>query len=148
MQISGSKIRLWYARIVMGFAFLIYAFLASLYAFNPLDGIEMFGVSLSGEAHSITFLRTGLGTLFSSLFLASAIGLVRPKLFMTCLTIIVTVMAIIVALRLYGLAIDGVTDKNLSELRNEGSFWLLFVTAWIAHPRDLAEAPRDGITAP
>ena len=129
-----TKLRLWYARLVMVLAALMYGFLASLYAFNPLAGIDMFGVSLSGEAHSVTFLRTGVGAMFSSLFLASLIGLARPKLFMTCLTIIAGVMTIIVTLRIYGLSVDGVTDKNLSELRTEGLSWLFFVSGWLSYP--------------
>ncbi|MEQ8734947.1 MAG: hypothetical protein RIC29_08490 [Rhodospirillaceae bacterium] len=132
---SSTKLRLWYARLVMGLALIIYGFLASLYAFNPLAGIDMFGVSLSGEAHSVTFLRTGVGAMFSSLFFAALIGLARPKLFMTCLTIIVGVMTIIVALRVYGLIVDGITDKNLSELRTEGLSWLFFVSGWVSYPR-------------
>ena len=130
-----TKLRLWYARLVMVLAALMYGFLASLYAFNPLAGIDMFGVNLSGEAHSVTFLRTGVGAMFSSLFLASLIGLARPKLFMTCLTMIVGVMTIIVVLRVYGLSVDGVTDKNLSELRTEGLSWILFISGWLSYPR-------------
>lgn len=135
MSINSSSLRLWYARIVMVSAVLIFAFLASLYAFNPTAGIDMFGVSISGEPHSITFLRTSLGAMFSGLFFASAIGLVKPRLFMTCLTIVISFMATIVGLRLYGLAIDGITDTNLSELRNEGLFLLFFISGWLSHPR-------------
>jgi hypothetical protein len=131
----ASPIRLWYARVIMALALLMFAFLAQLYAFNPLNGIDMFGVSLSGEAHSITFLRTGLGAMFSSLFFCCLIGLVKPQHFLTCLTFVVGVMTMIVALRLYGLAVDGVTPKNMSELRNEGLGWLIFLSGWIAYPR-------------
>ncbi|NKB43900.1 MAG: hypothetical protein GKS03_06430 [Alphaproteobacteria bacterium] len=141
MKIDTAKLRLWYARAVMTYAVLIFAFLSALYAFNPLAGIDMFGVSLSGEAHSITFLRTSLGAMFSGLFFASAIGIVRPRLFMTCLTIVVGFMTMIVALRLYGLTIDGVTPKNLSELRNEGLSLLVFMSGWIAHAS--ITGPRD-----
>ena len=145
MPSQSDNVRLWYARAVMTFAVLIFGFLAGLYAFNPLAGIDMFGVSLSGEAHSITFLRTGLGAMFSSLFLASTIGLARPKLFMTCLTILVGVMTIIVALRLYGLDVDGITDKILSELRTEGISLLIFVSGWVAHPRISDSQQREAL---
>ncbi len=133
---SGGKVRLWYARVIMGLCVLMFAFLAQLYAFTPLNGIDMFGVSVSGEAHSVTFLRTSLGAMFSSLFFASVIGLVRPKLFYPCLTFVVGVMAMIVALRLYGFAVDGITDTNISELRNEGIGWLIFLSGWLAYPRN------------
>lgn len=135
MPARSDTLRLWYARVVMTYAVVIFAFLSILYAFNPLAGIDMFGVSLSGEAHSITFLRTSLGAMFSSLFFASAIGLLRPRLFLTCLTIVVGAMTMIVTLRLYGLAVDGVTAKNISELRTEGLSLLVFISGWIAYPR-------------
>ena len=132
---NTGKIRLWYARVIMGLCVLMFAFLAQLYAFTPLNGINMFGVSVSGEAHSITFLRTSLGAMFSSLFFASVIGLARPKLFYPCLTFIIGVMTMIVVLRLYGFAVDGITPTNISELRNEGIGWLIFLSGWLAYPR-------------
>lgn len=131
----APQIRLWYARVVMAGSVIMFAFLANLYAFNPLNGIDMFGVTLSGEPHSVTFLRTGLGAMFTSMFLASVIGLVRPQLFLTCLTVVVGIMTVIVALRVLGLSVDGVSEKNLSELRNEGIGWLIFLSGWLAYPR-------------
>lgn len=120
----------------MALAVVLFGFLAQLYAFTPLDGIDMFGISVSGEAHSITFLRTGVGGMFASLFLASLIGLVRPRLFYPCLTFIVGVNAMIVLLRLYGLAVDGITPTNISELRDEGIGWLVLFSGWLACPRN------------
>ena len=139
MPLNILKLRLWYARSVMALACLMFAFLANLYALTPLSGIDMFGVSVSGDAHSITFLRTGVGTLFVGLLLASVMGLVRPKLFLTCLTIIVIAMTIIVSLRLYGIAFDGMSEKNMSELQTESFSWLLFLSGWIAYPRHTAQ---------
>ena len=136
---NTGKIRLWYARVIMGLCVLMFAFLAQLYVFQPLNGIDMFGVSVSGEAHSITFLRTSLGAMFASLFFTSVIGIARPKLFFTCLSFIVGVMTLIVALRLYGFAVDGITDTNISELRNEGIGWLIFLSGWLAYPRNTQE---------
>ena len=119
----------------MALAVFLFAFLAYLYAVTPLNGIDIFGVTLSGEPHSVTFLRTGLGAMFTSLFLTSALGLLRPSQFLTCMTFVVGVMTVIVALRLFGLALDGVSAKNLSELQTEGLCWLIFVSGWLAYPR-------------
>lgn len=44
-------------------------------------------------------------------------------------------MTVIVALRVLGLSVDGVSDKNMSELRNEGIGWLIFLSGWLAYPR-------------
>lgn len=135
MQVNTHKIRLWYAHGVLGFAALLFSFLAQLYVLTPLNGIDMFGVSVSGEAHSITFLRTGVGAMFSSLLVASVTGLARPKLFYTCISIVVTTMTLIVAIRLFGLSVDGITDKNLSELRTESASWLIFLSGWLSYPK-------------
>lgn len=135
MQINTHKIRLWYARGVLGVAALLFAFLAQFYVLTPLNGIDMFGVSVSGEAHSITFLRTGVGAMFSSLLVASVVGLAKPKLFHTCISIVVIAMTLIVAIRLYGLSVDGVTDKNLSELRTESTSLLIFLSGWLSYPK-------------
>ncbi|MDG2319099.1 MAG: hypothetical protein P8L79_02460 [Rhodospirillaceae bacterium] len=129
----SGRIRLWYARVIMGL--LMFLFLAQLYAFTPLNGIDMFGMTLSAEAHSITFLRTSLGAMVSCLFFCCLIGLVRPQHFLTCLTFVVDVITMIVALRLYGFAVNGITPKNISELRNEGLGWLIFLSGWIAYPK-------------
>ncbi|MDG2243636.1 MAG: hypothetical protein P8L66_09085 [Rhodospirillaceae bacterium] len=110
------------------------------YAFNPMAGIDMFGVSISGEPHSITFLRTSLGAMFYGLFFTFAIGLVRPHLFVTGLTVVIGFMTAIVVWRFYGLAIGGITDTNLSELRNEGLFLLFFISGWVSYPRSSSEA--------
>ncbi len=129
--------RLWYARAVLALAAFLFSFLAYLYAVTPLNGIDMFGVTISGEPHSVTFLRTGLGAMFTSLLITSVLGLVRPSLFLTCLSFVVGVMTVIVALRVFGLAVDGVSAKNLSELQTEGVCWLIFVSGWLAYPRSV-----------
>jgi hypothetical protein len=41
----------------------------------------------------------------------------------------------VVAVRLFGIAVDGVSQMQLSELRNEGLSWLLFVASLVACPR-------------
>lgn len=135
MQMNAPKIRLWYARGVLGLAALLFAFLAQLYVFTPLDGIDMFGVTVSGEAHSITFIRTGVGAMFAGLLITSVVGLARPQLFHMCISIIVIAMTLIVTIRLYGLSVDGITEKNLSELRTESASWLIFVSGWLSYPK-------------
>jgi hypothetical protein len=49
--------------------------------------------------------------------------------------VLVIFNACVVAVRLFGIALDGVSDKQMSELRNEGLSWLLFVAAYLACPR-------------
>jgi hypothetical protein len=130
-----QKSRLWFARVVMLYAFAIFAFLAYLYIAQPLENIARFGVSASGVPESINFFRAGPGALFAGMAVAAAYGLARPAHLVSCLWILVLFNGCVVAVRLLGIAVDGVTPLQLSELRDEGLSWLLFVTALVAHPR-------------
>ncbi|MEQ1802247.1 MAG: DUF4345 family protein [Gammaproteobacteria bacterium] len=130
-----NNARLWFARIVTVYALLIFAFLASLYVFEPLDHIARFGVSASGVPESINFLRAGPGALFLGMMLYAAWGLAQPGELRRCLWVLVVLNGCVVAVRLLGIAVDGVSPMQLSELRDEGLSWLLFVAALLAHPR-------------
>lgn len=127
--------RLWFARLVVGYALMIFAFLAYLYVFQPLDHIARFGISASGAPESINFLRAGPGALFLGMTLFAAYGLALPRRLLTCLWVLVVLNACVVGVRLLGIAVDGVSPMQLSELRDEGLSWLLFVAALVAYPR-------------
>jgi len=134
------KILLWFSRIVTVYALAIFTFLAYLYIAQPLENIARFGVSSSGVPESINFFRSGPGALFAGMALSAAYGLARPNRLMSCLWILVLFNGCVVAVRLLGIVVDGITPLQLSELRDEGVSWLLFVAALIAHPR--AAKPR------
>lgn len=127
--------RLWFARLVTLYALLIFTFLAYLYIIEPLEHITRFGISASGVPESINFLRAGPGALFAGMAITAAFGLARPAHLVTSLWVIVLFDACVVAVRLFGMAVDGVTELQLSELRDEGVSWLIFVAALVAHPR-------------
>ena len=126
--------RLWFARIVMVYALLIFAFLSYLYILEPLQHINGFGISAPGVPESINFLRAGPGALFLGMTLYAAYGLARPGQLRNCLWVLVIFNACVVAVRFFGIALDGVSAKQMSELRNEGLSWLLFVAALVACP--------------
>jgi hypothetical protein len=132
--------RLWFSRLVVAYALLIFVFLAWLYIAEPLDHIARFGISASGVPESINFLRAGPGALFLSMAIVSGWGLVRPARLVTALQFLVFVNGCVVAVRLLGIAVDGVSPIQLTELRDEGLSWLLFVAALAACPR---QASRD-----
>jgi hypothetical protein len=67
-------VRLWFARIVMAYAFAINAFLAWLYIVEPQKHIGIFGVTISGTPESLNFLRAGPGAMFAGL----ALGALQP----------------------------------------------------------------------
>ena len=127
--------RLWFARIVTLYALAIFTFLAYLYVAQPLENIARFGVSASGVPESINFLRSGPGALFMGMAITAAYGLARPTRLASRLWILVLFNGCVVAVRLLGIAVDGVTPIQLSELRDEGLSWLLFVAALVSYPR-------------
>ena len=127
--------RLWFARVATIYALAIFTFLAWLYIAAPLNNIARFGISANGVPESINFLRAGPGALFAGMAISAAYGLARPSRLLSCLWILVLFNGCVVAVRLFGIAVDGVTPLQLSELRDEGLSWLLFVAALIAHPR-------------
>ena len=127
--------RLWFARIVTLYALLIFLFLAYLYILEPLKHINGFGISATGTPESINFLRAGPGALFLGLALYAGYGLIRPARLINCLWVVVIFNACVVGVRLFGIAVDGISPVQLSELRNEGLSWLLFVAALAACPQ-------------
>lgn len=136
--------RLWFARLVMLYAAAIFCFLAYLYVIEPLDHIARFGIGANGSPESINFLRAGPGALFSGMALTAIYGLLVPQRLLTCLWIVVAFNGCVVAVRLLGIAVDGVSPLQLTELRDEGISWLFFVAALIACPRDAAAGLPDG----
>jgi hypothetical protein len=128
--------RRWLARVVTVYALLIFSFLAWLYIAEPLDHIGRFGISASGVPESVNFLRAGPGALFAGMAITAAYGLVRPRHLAACLWVLVIFNGCVVAARLLGMAVDGITPLQLTELRDEGVSWLSFVAALAAHPRD------------
>ena len=129
------NVRLWFARIIVAYALLIFTFLAYLYIFEPLEHIAGFGISASGIPESINFLRAGPGALFLGMAMFSAYGLARPGGLYSCLWVLVIFNGCVVAVRLFGIAVDGISPMQLTELRNEGLSWLLFVAALVTFPR-------------
>lgn len=139
-----SAARLWFARITMVYAALIFSFLAYLYVVEPLEHIAGFGISASGAPEAINFMRAGPGALFAGMAFVSLFGLAQPAYLKTCLWIIVLFNGCIVAGRLLGIVVDGVTPLQLTELRDEGVSWLLFVAALVAYPAEAGSgAPRN-----
>lgn len=136
-----ARARIWFVRIALAYAALTFGFLASIYFFDPLAGLDRFGVTLSGEPHSITFVRTSLGAMFAGFAITAAYALARPAHILACLWFIVIMNGCIVAARLYGFAADGITPMQWTELRDEGLSFALFVAALIAGVRHFAQKP-------
>jgi hypothetical protein len=119
----------------MLYALLIFAFLAYLYIIEPLEHIEKFGISAANVPEAVNFVRTAVGGLFLGMAITAGFGLARRDRLIDCLWVIVLFDGCVVAGRLFGIAVDGVTPLQLTELRDEGVSWLFFVAALAAHPR-------------
>jgi hypothetical protein len=117
------------------YALLIFCFLAYLYIAAPLAHIENFGISATGTPESYNFLRAGPGALFAGMAITAAFGLLRPAHLPTSLAVLVLFNGCIVVARLLGIALEGVTPLQLTELRDEGLSWLLFLAALLVCPR-------------
>ena len=126
-----TQARVWLARIVLVYSLLIFGYLASLYILEPQAHIARFGVSITGTPESINFLRVGPGALFAALAITALYGLIRTEYLLPCLGFIVLVISCVVAGRLYGIAANGSSPMQLSELRDEGLSWVVMLTAWL-----------------
>ena len=127
--------RLWFARLVVVYGLLIFGFLAWMYVFEPLDHIEGFGVSANGSPESVNFFRVAIGALFLGQAVIAAWGLARPANLVNSLKIIVFFLGCTVAMRIFGIVVDGMSELQITELRDEGISWLFFVAALITCPR-------------
>lgn len=137
--------RLWFARLVCFYAVAIFAFLAWLYLAEPLEHIARFGISANGTPESIAFLRVGPGAMFLFMMVTAIYGLVRTPMLRTSLIVLVALNACVVAARLYGIAQDGSTPLQLTELRDEGISWLAFVAAlWALRGQKLRDRGSGG----
>jgi hypothetical protein len=134
--------RLWFSRLVMLYAVLIFTFLAYLYVAEPIQHIAKFGIAASGTPESFNFLRAGPGALFLGMAITAAVGLLRPQHFIACLWVLVLFDGCIVAVRLLGIAVDGLTPMQLTELRDEGVSWLFFIAALWSYPRSAVVKPE------
>jgi hypothetical protein len=104
-----DRLRLWFARLALVYAAAALLMLSYLYMLNPRAGIGRFGIKLDGSPHSVTVLRTSLGTMFLAMGLAAADGLARPRFLRMSLIFLVLLMSCIVLARLVGLTLDGVS---------------------------------------
>lgn len=127
--------RLWFARLVVVYGVLVFGFLTWIYTVAPLNYIEMFGVSANGVPESIAFFRVTVAALFAGQAIVAAWGLLPGNL-LNSLKILVLFLGLTVAMRVFGIVVDGLSETQISELRNEGISWLFFVVALITCPRE------------
>jgi hypothetical protein len=109
------------------YAALVYSLLGGLFLFKPTI-ITSFAITLDAP-HAYSAIRAGFGAQFLGLGLTAWWGIFSKPNRYTALLIVTIFTAVIVLCRLIGLALDGVTPMNLTELRDEGISLIIFIIA-------------------
>jgi hypothetical protein len=134
-----TKARLWTVRAVLLFIALLYTFIGYLFVTDPVGTSDSFK-TVADSPTAITTIRVTYGMGFLSLALTAWFGLARPKHAFEAVTFLLVMVSAVVMFRLYGLAVDGVSDRNLEELRHESTGLVLLAIAWFAFPRPMPGA--------
>jgi hypothetical protein len=137
-----GTIRLWFVRGVLALIAALYAMIGWLFNADPAGTMVDFGIGVEG-AVGLTTVRIGYGMGFWTLALTALYGLIRPRHAFACLSLLTFMLACVVATRLTGFLTDGVDAKQITELRDEGLSFVVFVAAWLAYPRARLHPPGD-----
>ncbi|MDX2222763.1 MAG: hypothetical protein SFV21_08445 [Rhodospirillaceae bacterium] len=129
-----GTIRLWFVRGVLALIVALYGMIGWLFNADPAGTMVAFGIGVEG-AIGLTTVRIGYGMGFWTLALTALYGLIRPRHAYACLSLLTFMLACVVATRLTGFLTDGVDAKQITELRDEGLSFIVFVAAWLAYPR-------------
>lgn len=133
-----AKARLWTVYAVLLFIALLYTFIGYLFVSNPVGTANGFKTVLDGPT-AITTIRVTYGMGFLSLALTAWVGLAWRKYAFQAVTLLLVMVGAVVLFRLYGLVVDGVSERNLEELRDESTGLVLLAIAWFAYPRSHSE---------
>ena len=109
------------------YAALAYSFLGGLFLVNPAI-IESYAVTLNAP-HAYSAIRAGFGAQFLGLAFIAWWGIFFKAQRWSALAIVTVLTGIIVICRLVGLTVDGMTPINLTELRDEGISFVVFLLA-------------------
>lgn len=131
--------RVWTEREVLLFVALLYTFIGYLFVSDPVGTSDGFKTVLDSPT-AITTIRVTYGMGFLSLALTAWVGLAWRKHAFHAVTFLLVMVSAVVIFRLYGLAVDGVSERNLEELRDESTGLVLLAIAWFAVPRTPPEA--------
>jgi len=125
------------ARVCLLLAVLIYFLVGYYLGFEPRR-LEPYGLMLP-NAENVTAIRTWGGFFFAT-GLIGCCGVFTKKWTLPALVAVSIVSGCVVIARLFGIAVDGVEPRQLSELRDETTGFAValagLVFAWLGHRGD------------
>ena len=132
----------WIARVLLVLVVAIYFIVGCFMAISPqtvgINGLEF------TTPETTTAIRVWGGFFFATGILGS-FGIVSARWTLPSLIAVAIVSACLVTMRLTGIAVDGVDERNLSELRDEGLglllAWLGLVFYWLGVRKDFGADP-------
>lgn len=130
-----GKVRVWTVRAVLLFIALLYTFIGYLFVSDPVGTSDGFKTVLDSPT-AITTIRVTYGMGFLSLALTAWVGLAWRRYEFHAVTFLLAMVCAVVVFRLYGLIVDGVSERNLEELRDESTGLVLLAIVWFAFPKN------------
>jgi len=116
------------ARVCLLLVVLIYFLVGQYLAFDP-QRLGAYGYAFP-NAENITAVRTWGGFFFAT-GLIGCFGVFSRKWTLPALVVISIVSGCVVAFRLFGIAVDGVEPRQLSELRDESTGLAIAITGLV-----------------
>lgn len=134
---------IWFGRLVLAAATILFSLIALRQIADPIGSSTPHQIAL-GSSDAITIMRV-TGALFLGLALVQAACLVSERRLLTGLGVLVTVNAVVTAVRLMGLLVDGPGPFTLQVLKPEVALVALSTIAFLVERRRrgrLADEPR------
>jgi hypothetical protein len=113
-----SRIGLWLGRIVLLFATFLFTMLGFTGVFDPVNSSHELGLSFISQG-GITVGRVALGGFPLATAIVILLCLVSARRFFYGLLFFLIVIGVLTIVRIYGLAVDGVTPWNVRVLKPE-----------------------------
>jgi hypothetical protein len=137
---------IWLGRIVLGAATLLLAAIARKYITDPIGAVGPEGITLGSPA-AITIMRVS-GGVFLGIAICLAACLTSERRLLAGLGLLATIATTILALRLYGLAVDGLAPFTIMVLKPEIALVLVSAIAFVLEQRRRrAQGARNGAVA-
>ncbi|MSO97067.1 MAG: DUF4345 domain-containing protein [Rhodospirillaceae bacterium] len=130
----------WIARAALLFAVLDFGTVGSLYILRP--AVEAANATITAaEAAGLTNLRVGFGAFHFGVALIAAFCLLKPERILTGLSVVCAMTATGVAVRIFGLMVDGWHPRTILLLQLECLGLVIFLAGLWAERRRLSATP-------
>lgn len=114
----------WFSRVVLFLATALFTVIAVRYVGNPIGTTAPFKISL-GSVAAVTNMRVGFGAFPLGFAVVTLACLVSTRRHLAGLWFLVTIVAMVTAVRILGIVVDGPAEDSLKVLRPEVVLLLL-----------------------